>query len=83
MISLFCLNFQIVNGCEGLNHPWEGREALGEGASWAQQCSRESLLLERRGEISCSMGSIESIVLILLLGVISGNMNLRVISGIL
>ena len=28
-----------VNGCEGFTHPWEGRDALGEGVSWAQQCS--------------------------------------------
>ena len=40
--SLFsCLNVSVecVHGFEGFTHPLEGREALGEGLSWAQHCS--------------------------------------------
>ena len=43
----FLLDFLVecVHGCEGFTHPWEGREALGEGLSWAQHCSQESYLM--------------------------------------
>ena len=39
LISMFCLNVECVHGCEGFTHPWEIREALGEGISWVQHCS--------------------------------------------
>ena len=63
--SCFNVSVECVHGFEGFTHPWEGREALGEGLSWAQQCSREPLLLDRRGKNLWIMGSIEAIVLLL------------------
>ena len=48
--SLFCLNVEFVHGCEGFTHTWEGREALGEGVSWAQHVVEKIYLMMR----SCS-----------------------------
>ena len=57
--------FILVNRCEGFTHLWEGRDALGEGVSWAQQCSWEILLCEEMVLLcSWSMGSMEAICLL-------------------
>ena len=60
----FLLRF-FVNGCGGFNHPREGRDALGEGVSWAQQFSWEIFpCVEMVLVCSWSMGSMEAICLL-------------------
>ncbi len=48
LLIFLVVQWMLLFGCEGFIHPWEGREVLGEGVSWAQQCGWETLPLGGR-----------------------------------
>ena len=66
----FCLNVSVecVYGCEGFTHPWEGREALGEGHKLGLTLQLRKLPHDEGLLISWSMGSIKAMNLVVLGG---------------
>ena len=71
VVVVSCLNVSVdCDGCEGFTHPWEGREALGEGhkLGLTLQLRKELLSHDEGLLLSWSMGSIMAMNLVVLGG---------------
>ena len=65
-LFLLTVSVECAYGCEGFTHPWEGREALGEGHKLGSTLQLRELPHDEGLLLSWSMGSIMAMNLVVL-----------------